>query len=45
VVDTLNRRVYEMHATMISMCRIDLKDIILEVVITYHHYVQVKERL
>jgi hypothetical protein len=32
VVDALNRRVHAMHATTISMCKSDLRNIILEVV-------------
>jgi hypothetical protein len=42
VVDALNIRVHEVNATTISMCRKDLKDIILEVVTTYPHYAQAK---
>jgi hypothetical protein len=45
VVDALDRRVHEMHATIISMHNLELKGGILEAVTTYHHYVQVKERL
>jgi len=33
-VDAFNRRVHEIHAKTISMCRAYLKDIILEVVTT-----------
>jgi hypothetical protein len=43
VVDALNRRVHEKHATTISMHRTYLKDINLEVITTYQHYVQFKE--
>jgi hypothetical protein len=45
VVDALNKRVHEIHATTISMYNSDLKDRILEVVIVDLHYVQVKESL
>jgi hypothetical protein len=45
VDNALSRRVHKMHATIISMYMIDLKDIILEVVTTDQHYVQVKESL
>jgi hypothetical protein len=45
VVDALNRRVHEMHATTISMCKSDLKDIILEAAKLDQHYVQTKEKL
>jgi hypothetical protein len=45
VVDAVNKRVHEMHATTISRCKIDLKDRILEVVTIDQHYVQVKEVL
>jgi hypothetical protein len=34
-----------MHATTISMYNLYLKDIILEVVTTNQHYVQIKEKL
>jgi hypothetical protein len=45
VVDALNTRVHKMHATTISMYMTDLKERILELVIAYQHYVQVKESL
>jgi hypothetical protein len=45
VVDALNRRVHEMHATTISMYCSDLKRRILEVVTSDQHYAQVKEGL
>jgi hypothetical protein len=45
VVDALNIRVHEMHATTVSMYNSYLKDKILEVVTIDQHYVQVKERL
>jgi hypothetical protein len=45
VVDALNRRVHLMHATTVSMHQSDLKRIILDVVVTDQHYLQVKESL
>jgi hypothetical protein len=45
VLDAFNIRVHEMYDKNISMCMIDLKYRILEVVTTDQHYVQVKERL
>jgi hypothetical protein len=45
VVDALNKRVHEMHAVTISMCRIDLNDRILEAIIVDLYYAQVKESL
>jgi hypothetical protein len=45
VVDAINRRVHLMHATTVSMHQSDLKSIILDVVVTYQHYLQVKESL
>jgi hypothetical protein len=45
VVDALNRRVHIMHATTISMHQSYLKSIILNVVVTDQHYLQVKEIL
>jgi hypothetical protein len=42
-VDTLSRRVHEMHATSISIYSSDLKSRILEVVASNQHYLQVKE--
>jgi hypothetical protein len=45
VVDALNRRVHEMHATTISMYQSDLKDIILEAAKSDQKYMEVKEKL
>jgi hypothetical protein len=45
VVDTLNRRVHEMHATTISMYKSDLSDKILEVSKSDQRYVDIKENL
>ena len=45
VGDALSIRVHLMHATIVSMHQSDLKSIILDVVVTYQHYLQVKERL
>jgi hypothetical protein len=45
LADAINRRVHKMHATTISMYRIDLKYKIIEVVTIDQHYVQVKEIL
>jgi hypothetical protein len=45
MVDALNRRVHEMHATTIIMYRFDLKDIILEATNLEQHYFQIKEAL
>ena len=45
VVDALSRRVHLMHAMVIIMHRSDLKRIILDVVVTDQHYLQVKEIL
>jgi hypothetical protein len=45
VVDALSRRLHLMHATVVSMHQSDLKSIILDVVVTDQHYLQVKERL
>jgi hypothetical protein len=42
IVDALSRRVHLMHATTISMHRSDSKSIILDVIVTYQHYLQVK---
>jgi hypothetical protein len=42
VVDALNRRIHLMHATTISMHQSDLKNKILDVVVTDQHYLQVK---
>jgi hypothetical protein len=45
VVDALNRRVHEMHATTISMYQSNLKDRILEVAKSYNKCMEVKEKL
>jgi hypothetical protein len=45
VVDALSRRIHLMHATTISMHQSYLKSIILDVVVTDQHYLQVKEIL
>jgi hypothetical protein len=45
VVDALNRRVHEMHATTISMYKSDLKDIILEAAKSDQQYMEIKEKL
>jgi hypothetical protein len=45
VVDALSRRVHLMHPTVISMHQSDLKRRILDVVVIYQHYLQVKESL
>jgi hypothetical protein len=45
VVDTLNRRVHEMHATTISMYKSDLSDITLEVAKLDQRYVDIKVNL
>jgi hypothetical protein len=45
VADALSRKVHIMHATIISMHQSDLKRSILDVVVTYQHYLQVKEIL
>ena len=42
VFDALNRRVHEMHATTIIMCKLDLRTRILEVVILDEYYLQLK---
>jgi len=42
VADALSRRVHKMNAIAISMYMKKSKDIILEVVTTHQHYVQVK---
>jgi hypothetical protein len=43
--DALSRRVHLMHATTVSMHQSNLKSIILDDLVTYHHYLQVKEIL
>jgi hypothetical protein len=45
VVDTLNRRVQEMHATTISMYKSYFSDIILKVSKSNQRYVDIKENL
>jgi hypothetical protein len=45
VDDALIRRVHEMHATTIIMCKYDLKDIILEDAKLDQQYVQTMEKL
>jgi hypothetical protein len=45
VIDILNRRVHEMHATPISMYKSDLCEKILEVSKSDQHYVDIKENL
>jgi hypothetical protein len=45
VIDALSRRVHRMHATIVSMHQLDLKSIILDGLVTYQHYLQVKENL
>jgi hypothetical protein len=45
VANTLSRRVHEMHVATISMCRTDLKDIILEAITIDPHCALVKKRL
>jgi hypothetical protein len=43
--DSLSRRVHLMHAAIVSMHQSYLKSRILDVVVTYQHYLQVKEIL
>jgi hypothetical protein len=45
VVDALNLRVHEMHATTIGMYRFDLEDRILEAANLDQHYLRLKETL
>jgi hypothetical protein len=45
LVDALNRRVHLMHATAISMHHSNLKRKFLNVIVTGHHYLQIKESL
>jgi hypothetical protein len=45
VVDALSRRLHLMHATYVSMHQSYLKRRILDVVVTYEHYLQVNEIL
>jgi hypothetical protein len=44
-VDALSRRVHLMHATIVNMHQSDLESIILDGLVTDHHYLQVKEIL
>jgi hypothetical protein len=43
--DALSRRMHLLHATTVSMHQLDLKRKILYDVVTYQHYLQVKESL
>jgi hypothetical protein len=45
VVDALNRRVHELHATAISMCKSDLSDKILEATSSGLRYVDIKGKI
>jgi hypothetical protein len=45
VVDALNRRAHEIHATTINMCKPDLQNIILEAAKTDQTYEEMKEKL
>ena len=45
VVDALNRRVHEMHATTISMCQSNLRDKILKVAKSDKKYMELREKL
>jgi hypothetical protein len=45
VVDALNRRVHEMHATTISMYQTDLRDRIIEVAKSDQRYEELREKL
>ena len=45
VVDELNRRVHELHATTISMYKSDLKDIIIETAKSDLQYKELVEKL
>ena len=44
VVDALNIRVHEMHATTISMYQIDFKEKILEAAKSDQQYMEIKEK-
>jgi hypothetical protein len=45
VVDSLTRRVHEMHGRTINMYKYNLNDKILEVEKSYQHYMETKEKL
>ena len=45
VVDALSRRVHPMHASIVSMFKSNLNTIILEVIISDEHYLQLKLEL
>jgi hypothetical protein len=45
VVNALDRRVHEMHATTISIYKLDLKDRMLETAKLNQHYVEIKAKL
>ena len=45
VANALSRRIHGMHVSTISICKSYLKIRILEVVISYEHYLQVKQEL
>jgi hypothetical protein len=45
VTNVLNRKIHAMHATQIITFKLYLKNRILEVVISYEHYLQVKKGL
>jgi hypothetical protein len=45
VVDEINRRVHEMHATTISMYKSDLKERIMEAAKSDQLYVETREKL
>jgi hypothetical protein len=45
VIDSLSRRMHEMHATTISMNQSNLKDRILEAAKSYQKYMEVKEQI
>jgi hypothetical protein len=45
VVDSLNKKVHEMHATTISMYQKYLRDIIIDATKSDHHYEELREKL
>jgi hypothetical protein len=45
VADALNRRVHEIHDTIINMCKYDLQNKILEAAKSYKIYVEIKGKL
>jgi hypothetical protein len=45
VIDALNRRVHELHATTIIMYQSDLKDIIIEAAKSYLQYKELVAKL